>query len=98
MNGIEDGHLPLSTEVTLKVKLARRNDKWRVSPGRSYHKHVDRSLLSLVLEVVDIRSRHALRRIRQDARKRALAAPGEARVERTSPGVYARERVAILGP
>lgn len=68
MDGIEYQHLRLGAYVALGNRTVMSPiGRFCSRGGNIYQKHVDSGLLSLVLEVIDIRSTDTLRRIRKDA-------------------------------
>jgi len=63
MNRVKDTDRPLITQITLWSIISAN---WQLFCTNAHQKHIDRSLLPFVLEIVDICPRHTLRCITQN--------------------------------
>lgn len=80
---IKDSDLLLITQIALCIAIATVDMKTLFNRQRwqTYEKHIDGDLLPFILEIIDVRSRHALRCVRQYA---CIAASSSASCE---PGI-----------
>ncbi len=76
MNGVEYRDRFLQAHIALKVK--GQNMRKVVTRETKYQQHVNSNLFALVLEIIDIRTRHALGSIGQEAAQCPLPRAREA--------------------